>query len=87
MQVLGFGVLVAAAGVIFLRIGRGTSAKWPATILGIMLLIAGVVWLALGVVDGFQSGIVVRGGIFTVLAVVLLRYGRGARSIPFRPKS
>jgi hypothetical protein len=83
--VLGFGVLVAAAGVMFLRIGRGASVKWPATILGVILLIASVVWVALGMKDGFRLGIVVRGGIFTVLAIVLLRHGRGARSITFRP--
>ena len=85
LSLLGFGVLVALAGVVFLRIGRGASAKWTATILGIVLLLGGVIYLVLGTVGNFDLGTLVRGSIFTGLAVMLLRYARGAHAIPFRP--
>jgi len=85
LLLLGFGVLVALAGVIFMRIGRGASAKWPATILGTMLLVAGVIWIVLGTISNFDPGTLVRGSIFTVLAIMLLRYARGTQALPFRP--
>ena len=80
-----FGLLVAAAGVILMRVGRGATVRWPATILGIILLIGGVLWLAAGAATGLRLGMLVRGGIFLLLGIMLMRLGRGVRSIPFRP--
>jgi len=68
-----------------MRVGRGATVRWPATILGIILLMGGVVWLAAGAATGLRLGMLVRGGIFLLLGIMLMRLGRGVRSIPFRP--
>jgi uncharacterized membrane protein HdeD (DUF308 family) len=61
--------------------------RWVSTVLGVLALVDGIVSLASGaIVRPPAWRAVATGALLVVLGVILLRVGRGARTVPCRPR-
>ena len=61
--------------------------RWVPAVLGVLALLAGVIRIASGVVARPPAWGTAAGGLaLLLLGVLLLRVGRGAPALPFRPR-